>query len=320
MISQEHSRQHGIYYTTLFNPFGTVAFQSWVAKHQLQQTKVLEPFAGANSIIDMLQDIGMAKEFAAYDLFPQSPHVNPRDTLNDFPSGHTLAITNPPWLYKSSARRRGLAFPSTEYNDLYKLALARMLEHTPYVAALVPASFVQSGLFRSRLDSVMMINTLLFEQTEMPTCLAMFGSPNSDDFAVHTHDRFVGTYRDLQDDLPAQPRGEIRFNDPQGKLGLIAIDNQRAPSIRFCHGGELKAYQIKVSSRSITRISLGNTNPTDAFIAQLNESLFAMRARTDDVLLTPFKGLRHDGKYRRRIDFALARRLINACICSKNQL
>ena len=50
-------------------------------------------------------------------------------------------------------------------------------------------------------------------------------------------------------------RRPLRFNDPEGDLGLIAIDNTRGPSIRFCEGRELAGYRVGGNSRMITRIA-----------------------------------------------------------------
>jgi len=39
-----------------------------------------------------------------------------------------------------------------------------------------------------------------------------------------------------------------------------------------------------------------------------------MRTRTGDVVLTAFKGLRTNGRFRRRLDFALARDLLHEAV------
>lgn len=62
------------------------------------------------------------------------------------------------------------------------------------------------------------------------------------------------------------------------------------------------------SSRSITRINL---SLTDGQIAGLNDEFSKFRRDTRDVFLTPFKGLRKDGMYRRRLDYGLARRFVS---------
>jgi len=55
-------------------------------------------------------------------------------------------------------------------------------------------------------------------------------------------------------------------------------------------------------------------NSNEAAIEKLNENLIKFREETKDIFLTPFKGLRKDKKYRRRLDYALARRLISEVV------
>ncbi len=150
----------------------------------------------------------------------------------------------------------------------------------------------------------------MFNDTDNPVCLALFDEKASSDVAVYYDNMFVGHLRDLETKAPAQKLDRVvRFNDPQGKLGFIAFDNTREPSIRFCEIGEIQQYSVKVSSRFFTRIS-GEFDDIPELVKQLNRRLDRFRKDTYDIFLTPFKGIRKDGHYRRRMDFALARRLI----------
>ena len=45
-----------------------------------------------------------------------------------------------------------------------------------------------------------------------------------------------------------------------------------------------------------------------------NQLLETYRTQTHDVLMTSFKGLRQDGKYRRRLDYATARALLDLAL------
>ena len=51
------------------------------------------------------------------------------------------------------------------------------------------------------------------------------------------------------------------------------------------------------------------------FIAEANTILNKLREDTEDVLLTAFKGTRNDGRFRRRLDFANARRILSHALC-----
>ena len=305
-------RQHGRYYT-LANPFGHPAFADWAAACQLARHTVLEPFAGENSLITHLQGMGLARRFAAFDIAPAAAEVRPRDTLADFPAGFDICITNPPWLAKNSATVRGLPFVQTDHDDLYKLALELCLTHCRWVAALVPESFIRSGLFHHRLSDFISLRQRLFADTAHPVGLALFGPPDGQqppDFRLWSGDQFLGSWQGLSRAwLPAITRrgAEIVFNDPAGNLGLIAFDNVREASIRFCEVGEIAEYAIKQTSRFITRIRAPEAPPIEA----LNSWLAEFREQTGDVFLSGYRGLRKDGRYRRRMDWQLARRVVS---------
>ena len=268
-------RQHGRYYT-IANPFGHPAFADWAASCQLARHTVLEPFAGENSLITHLQGMGLARRFAAFDIAPAAAEVRTRDTLADFPAGFDICITNPPWLAKNSATVRGLPFPETDYDDLYKLALELCLTHCSWVAALVPESFIRSGLFHHRLTDFISVRQRLFADTAHPVGLALFGPPHPGppDFHLWSGEQFLGNWQGLRASwLPAISRrgAAIVFNDPAGNLGLIAFDNVREASIRFCEVEEIADYAVKQTSRFITRIRAPQAAPIEALNSWLAE-------------------------------------------------
>ena len=307
-------RELGAYYTELFNPFASSVFREWVEDNDIKNKKVLEPFAGNNSIIHFLQEVGMASKYKSYDVSPSAKSVERRNTLNDYPQGFDLCVTNPPWFYRSSAKRRQAKFPDTEYDNIYKLSLDLALQHNKFIAMLLPASFVacKEERFFDRLDKVILLNRPLFSDTENPVCLALFGKESRRNPIFYDDEVMIGDYKTLLGHMPSSPGTaelNIKFNVPAGELGLIAIDNNKEASIRFCKGEDLNDYEIKHSSRSITRIS-GDFKLNKSFLEMLNAQLAEMRKKTADVFLTPFKGLREDGKYRRRMNYSIARELI----------
>ena len=304
-------RARGRFYTA-GNPFALAPFRDWAKRAGLPGQRVLEPFAGAGSLIKMLRELSLCGDFAAYDIEPAARGVRRRDTLADFPSGFDICVTNPPWLARNSATRRGLPYPGGAHDDLYKRCLELCLAHCPRVAALVPASFLQSGLFQARLEHYILLHRILFDDTENPVCLALFGPEPTAAVHIHHDGEYVGDLQELARRLPVEKRARgLRFNDPDGALGFISFDDTRRPSIRFCGADEIQDHAIKTSSRFVTRIG-GCGRVTPAQIARLNRSIAAFRRDTADVFLTPFKGLRRDGQYRRRMEFTLARKFINA--------
>lgn len=306
MDAGRQKREDGRYYTQA-NPFTLRPFRRWASRIRLGDRVVLEPFAGRNDLARMLKGAGLCARFASYDINPAGPGVKRRDTLARFPTGYDVCISNPPWLGRSSARRRRIRYPDIGFDNLYKHCLELALENCRYVGFIIPASFLQSGLFRERLSDMVFINGRAFVDTENPVCLALFGDPTPD-ARVYNDDRPAGTISGLERFIPPLGRGvPVRFNDRCGSLGLVGIDNTVGPSIRFCRGGDIP-HDVKHSSRSITRIS-GVRRPD---ICELNRRLRIFREKTHDVFLTPFKGLRRDGMYRRRLDYAMARRFVTA--------
>lgn len=309
-------RTRGVYFTTLShlgNPFLLDPFQDWVRSVDLSNQIILEPFAGANHLIENLRDLGLCRQYVSYDLNPVSCEVKKRNTIKNFPTGFRVAITNPPWLARNSATRRGLSYPKTPYRDLYLYCLELCLKHCEFSAVLLPASFLRSGLFRERLSSFVFLNSNLFLDTENPVALALFVPSPTEKTQVYSMNEWIGYLENLEAYLPTPSyRLPIRFNDPKGELGLIAYDSTQSASIRFVLGEELSRYSIVSTSRSITRIRIGNTSFSSLrfLINRLNYSLEEFRSKTQDIFLTPFKGLRKDGKYRRRLHYRLARSFI----------
>lgn len=301
-------RENGQYFTS-HNPFNNSAFLSWSEESNMQNNVILEPFAGSNNLIKMLQEMNLCNKFVSFDIEPKCKNIILRDTLKDFPKNFNICITNPPYLAQNSAKRRGLSYPNTEFDDLYKFSLHKCLENCQYVGAIVPASFLNSKLFRNRLSHYILLNNKMFCETAHPVCLALFKEESSD-VKIYEGNNYLGNLSEFEKKLPqSKQETKIKFNDKNGHLGLIAIDNTTEPSIKFCHGKEIDPNKVGVSSRSITRISINGN--IDKLIKNLNSMIFEFRNETHDIFLTPFKGLRKDSKYRRRLDYSLARSIIN---------
>lgn len=326
MVSLE-KRNKGQFFTTT-NPFKLNPFFEWYNKiPNIEEETVLEPFAGSNNIIEMIESINLKhpKGWNSYDIQPPEINKTPeykvvrQDTLANFPEGYRVAITNPPYLAKNSATRRGLDFPETIYDDIYKESLLQMLNNLEYVAAIIPESFLNAGIFTERLDTVISLNVKMFEDTDCPVCLALFVSEETDDIDVYRMDFKLGTLSELEEKLSIIQGGDTeisklwKFNNPQGTIGVQLVDNTVEDSIHFFPGELIDSSKIKPTSRASTRISGVNFKDEDerlAFIEIANSLLISYRNKTEDVFMTSFKGLRKDGKYRRRLDFNTVRSLL----------
>jgi len=297
------------------NPFRFAPFRAWADAAGLPDARLLEPFAGANHIVSTLRAGGLCNAVDSFDIKPAHVDVARRDCLTNFPRGYKVTVTNPPWLARNSATRSGIAFPGEPHDDLYKHCLELCLAHCEYAALLMPASYLQTNLRFDRLHTYILLHEMNFNDTENPACLALFTPHGARSINLYHDNTRIGSLPELEKHLPVAKTDRCaRFNDPDGALGFVSFDNTRAPSIHFCRADELANYTVKHSSRFITRISgkFGNAREVDRLIARLNHAICDFRANTRDAFLTPFKGIRKDGVYRRRMKFKMARRFIDA--------
>ena len=165
----DEKRASGRYYTR-GNPFQLEPFQTWAIASNLERQSVLEPFAGAKDIPRLIDAAHLrCRDWAFFDIEPGAKGIVQRDTLADFPEGFDVCITNPPWLARNSATRRGLPFPeATRYNDLYKYALEQCLTHCGWVATIIPEAFIRSGLFLERLHDFISLVPQKQDKTNYP--------------------------------------------------------------------------------------------------------------------------------------------------------
>jgi hypothetical protein len=328
----QNKKSLGQFFTT-HNPFNIDIFYKWMNLIPDDKKEFLiEPFAGANNIVKMIQDLGFKNSWKCFDINPSENNVVPEykiikeDTILNFPKGYYVGITNPPYLAKNSATRSNMEFPDTLYDDLYKLSLDSMLNNLEYIAAIIPESFINSNLFHNRIFAFVSLTNKMFEDTECPVCLALFVPTNQkndlnlseNDFFIYRQNKKIGKYEELKKKKPSPNiTNEWSFNDKAGIIGIKCIDGTINPSIEFIKGDEIDSNKIKVSSRSITRVSgLPKDIDLDIFLKKCNEKLIKYREDTEDIFLTSFKGLRKDNKYRRRLDFSNARVIMN-CVLEK---
>jgi len=309
----KNKKENGVYFTK-GNCFILDPFKQWfnhIPKHK--KLKIIEPFAGDGQIPFLMKNAGYKNEWEMYDLNPTLSNIKKNDSIKSCPIG-TCIITNPPYLAKYSASRKKIKYPEeaklSNYDDVYKLALEKMLYAASYVGAIVPESFITSGLFLNRIDKIISLKFKMFDDTDCPVCLALF-SPK-EDYQIWSNDVLIGNMSDLSRFMP-NPKEfhEWKFNSRKGDIGLINIDNNKTESIRFVEGNSIPRKEIKYSSRLKTRI-LGDKNyELDKLLNEANSILSNFRTSTEDVFLTAFKGIRADGKYRRRLDYNLAKSILD---------
>lgn len=337
-----NKRSAGVFLTE-GNPFGYDAVRRWLERaleSAGEEVSICEPYAGEGGLLRYLEDEysslfeGHAVEWEAYDIeppslnkFPQAPVVK-KNTLFSLPRRYDIIVTNPPYLARNSARRRHLDFPFdyagdgiSSPQDLYQIALDTCLRDAAWVCFLIPESFITSKYSKSRLMDVISLPGDLFAETDCPVCLALFGPDDTDDFTIYNQSgKSLGSYSELSATsrriLGGEESDAFSFNIPDGIIGLRGVDNTVSPSIRFVRGDEIAPEKVKETSRAITRISTEAVDGKnlDDVIRKANSILDEWRRETNDVFLTAFKGVRKDGRYRRRLSYDIAARILSrAC-------
>ena len=138
---------------------------------------------------------------------------------------------------------------------------------------------------------------------------------------IYKNDKYIGLLDNL---IKLSPKAEkinlydLRFNDISGSIAIKGVDSTDPNSrIEFLNSKELKydISKIKQTSRAITIIKsefIDNCSAIEKnkIIAEANNILNNFRKSTSDVLLSPFKRNNKDLIRRRRMDFALARNIL----------
>ena len=282
-----------------------------------------DPFAGGGDMLFAVQnrlnfniikglDIDVAQKWDINDSLKFIPHVQ-----------DAIIITNPPYLAKQSASRKKIDFSeyfnNSIYDDIYLIALDKILDAQDYAVVIIPESFINSSFKRkNRLKSITILEENPFTDTENPVCVACFDNREKsfDEIQIFKNDRFVNSFQNIEDIRLAPTNSvKIKFNDPTGWLGLRAIDSTDDKTfIKFDFRQNIHydwANRLKYSSRHMTLIEIDiPAKHRKVFIDKCNELTDEIREDSMDILLTPFKGNTKRGKRRRRLDFRLARAIM----------
>jgi hypothetical protein len=317
-LSVEEKRTLGSFYT-VGNPFVYDGFREWM-RSVPKRTTFLEPFAGSGQIVKLLEEAGYRRKWQLFDKDESLSGVVHQDTIKNFPKGYRVAVSNPPYLSYHFAVRKGLSVAKEDfkgYASLYQTSIAQALANTEWLALIIPDSFATSGLFTERLEHVISLPVSMFDDTDMPTCLALWGPKESEDFKVWRCSQFLGTAKGLLRPLRTTAcASRISFNQIDGQIGLRAIDGTSGPGIAFGSASICPDDKVKVSGRLLSRILITGIQDPDPVCAVANSLLAEWREHTADFALTAFKGTRDDGVFRRRLDFSNARALLSQAICS----
>lgn len=290
---------------------------------------ILDPYAGAGHLLDVGKSFGY-NILEGMDIdrdLCQKYGWKENDGLLNIPPTGKLILTNPPYLAKNSAKRLESPsykyFKENTYEDLYQIALDRMLASHGYVVAIIPETFLLSKKFRNRLKSITILEENPFEDTDLPVCVVCFEEKETIDVDIYKNDKFLGYLSQLEASILV-PHKQIKmiFNDMLGNIGLRAVDNPgkngQEDRIRFTLKKDLGYPVEKIinTSRAITLISIdlpeGITE--EQVVNMANSILNNYRENTDDIFLCPFKGNTKKGRRRRRLDYKTARAILELAL------
>lgn len=282
-----------------------------------------DPFAGGGDLLKAATDILGFKKTKGLDI-DETLNWDTNDSLLSIPYvENAIIITNPPYIAKQSASRKKIDlsryFSASLYDDVYLIALDKMLEAQKKVVAIIPESFINSSYKQKyKIQSITILEENPFEDTENPVCVVCFDSvvKEYDEIKVFKNDKLINSLSNIQN-IRIEPENSIKisFNTLQGWLGLRAIDSTDDKTfITFDYKENFEydwEHNIKESSRHFSLIQIDvPKNKRRQFIDKCNEVLKNIRFDSSDILLTPFKGNTKNGVRRRRLDFRLARAIM----------
>jgi len=295
-------------------------------------TKIaFDPFAGNGDLLKFSSQIGYTETYGL-DI-DEKLNWEKNDSLITIPKlENSIIITNPPYLAKYSAKRKGIYstvskyFRNNGYDDLYKVGLNKILEASNYIVAIIPETFINSTFSKDRVKSITILEENPFLDTEVPVCVVCFDNNDRDlkEIEVYKNDQFIG-YLGYIENFRKVPKNiiNINFNEKNGQVALRAVDTTNPnEKIKFLLLDDLDydRNKIKVSSRLITIIDIPFINNINDFIKICNKILYEYREDISDIILSPFKGNMKDGIRRRRLDYRTARAILEEAYLEINKV
>jgi hypothetical protein len=303
----------------------------WLKPHieqfilSIKFNKIVDPFAGRGHLLTPFEGKHIT---TGYDIDSQlNWPIN--DSLKSIPlHNDDLCITNPPYMAKTTTSRFNRTGPMEYFklfphlDDLYLIGLSQCFKSFPYGIAIIPETYLLSSKRSNRLISVTILEENPFDDTEFPVVVIIWGPDINEDFDIYKNDQFLGKHNTLIKKILSGKnlnRNRVLFNDPYGNLGIVCIDKpQKIGTIRFTSPDEIMG-PIKGSSRTSTIVQVNTPVSINEIMQECNEILESYRKITSDIFMAPFKGNDAFGKRRRRLDFTMARRIIENAIVNLEQ-
>lgn len=304
----------------------------WLTPHVLDFIKsrspafLYDPFAGRGDLLRSARS-ALDLEIKGLDIDPRTGWPR-NDSLDHIPElKNAVIVTNPPYLAKHSARRKGVhANVARHYNhrrDLYQLALDRCQTACPFTVAIVPETIINSAYPKTHFTSITVLEENPFDDTDCPVCVVCIdrqNPPPRNGPMLYIGTKPVITLAELNGERLIPTKNErIEFNAKSGRIALRAVDLPRVDKpIAFMPRAksDYPAERIKTSSRLVTFIELPAIDDAliNPIINTANRLLAKHRHKTADLTLSPFKGNTKAGTRRRRLDYRTARAILEQAI------
>jgi hypothetical protein len=245
----------------------------------------LDPFAGNGDIFKALKGLGLNVNAFGYDLDPDyNWPIN--DSLKEVPAiKNSMVVTNPPYLAKHSAKRKGVKdsvsvyYSESGYDDLYLIAMESCMAASEKCVFIIPETYINSDVKFPGVVSISVILDTVFDDTENPVCVVCYERGFMGETDIYIDDKFIGKKSDI-DKMRIKPTKTIpiKFNVPDGSIGFRAVDMPSPEKkIAFMPAGKLgyNSKNIKVSSRLVTYIKVNGLQEslTPEFCRVANETL-----------------------------------------------
>ena len=172
-----------------FGKFSDKVF-SWLKPQVIEFIKnskcsiAYDPFVGDGSVLAATRYVGIENLIGLSQVENETWQVN--DSLVKIPKvDGAIILTNPPYLAKNSATRKdidmSIYFDESPYQDLYLIALDKMVRVQKYIVAIIPESFISSNFkFKNLLHSITILEENPFTNTETPVCVVCFDGIRKD--------------------------------------------------------------------------------------------------------------------------------------------
>jgi len=133
------------------------------------------------------------------------------DSLIQIPKiDNSFIITNPPYLWKSSAKRRWIYNKIEKYfnnnaeaDDLYKIWLKKLIETNISWIAIIPETFLNSSFFKlpyiyQNINFITIVEANPFNDTEVPICIVWFNWKNKWKIKIYKNNKFIWNLEELE--------------------------------------------------------------------------------------------------------------------------